>query len=174
MSTFKNKFCYIFLLIVLLAGCGYHLRGTSALYEKHKIKYLAIPVFANKTFEPHIERMVTDALIEEMKYSGDIIITSRNSADAELTGSIKSFSSSIVSTLRGDMAYEYRITFVISAVLTDLKSGKVIWRDDNIVAEQIFKAGSTPLLHEGSKREAVKNAAYAAAREIYHRVNEDF
>lgn len=144
------------------------------MFQKHNIKYLSIPVFANKTFEPHIERMLTDALTEEMKYSGNITITGKNSADAELSGTIKSFSSTIVSTLKGDIAYEYRVHIVISASLTDLKTGKVIWRDENIAAEQIYKAGSTPLLHEGGKREAVKYAVYAAAKEIYHRVNEDF
>src|SRR5271155_4910992 len=80
-----------FLLLLPLAGCGYHQAG-SATHIPANVRVLAVPIFATRAQAFHTETAFTQATIHELnirtKYR--IINTDSDSADATLHGTILS------------------------------------------------------------------------------------
>lgn len=75
------------LLVLLVAGCGYTL--------KHRVKEsfrnpkgLFVPVFSNTTDEIGAERVFTNALVRELQSRGEMVITHRQEGAYEFQGSV--------------------------------------------------------------------------------------
>jgi citrate lyase gamma subunit len=95
-----------------LTGCGYHFIGQES-GVLSGIRSIAVPYFVNKSFEPGLERYVTEALVDEFVKSKFVKVVDESAADAVLRGRIDEFSESVISYDRDDRALEYRTRVVL-------------------------------------------------------------
>ena len=115
--------------VFLLAGCGYHVRGRETNLPPG-IHSVAIPIFANRTDQTGIETDVTRALVEKFISTRRLSITTGNSADALLTGSVTSFIITPVAvTSSTQVSTEYRATLTLEFTFQGVKDGKVLFRE---------------------------------------------
>jgi outer membrane lipopolysaccharide assembly protein LptE/RlpB len=121
---------YLALLTAFLsAGCGYHARGRETNLPP-EILSLAIPIFANRTDQAGIETDVTRALAEKFISSKRLSVTTRDSADALLTGTVRYFVTTPVAvTSATQVSTEYRATLTVEFTFQAVADGKVIYRE---------------------------------------------
>ena len=184
----------ILILVTILAvssGCGYHFlgKGKGTLGE---VKTIAIPYFVNKTFEPGIDRIFTDALVNEFVESREFTLTSEDKADVVMKGVLKSFEDQPISFNRNDRALEYRATVTLEFSVEERATGKVLWRDRNITHNEEYRVDmknvpSTDITNnkeyqvqqdiavtEFNKDQAVKRLAGELAERIHDNLLEGF
>jgi outer membrane lipopolysaccharide assembly protein LptE/RlpB len=154
---------------LLLAGCGYQVRGreTNLAPEIHSI---AIPIFANRTDQTGIETDVTQALAAKFISTKQLAVTSRNSADVLLTGTVISFSTTPVAvTTSTQVSTEYRATVVVEFSFQTLRDGKVLFRE--MMNEwRNYPVVSDLNVTELNKREAIRRISALLAERVHERV----
>jgi len=123
------------LVLVLVSGCGYTLG--------HRLKPgfasgrgIFIPMFDNDTEETGVEKIFTDALVQEVASRSELKLVSPGEGGLELRGILVSVS--YVPTamtqpgflgLQGyrRLATEYGVEVAISLTLVDPDSGRIVW-----------------------------------------------
>lgn len=154
---------------LLLAGCGYQVRGreTNLAPEIHS---LAIPIFGNRTDQTGIETDVTQALAAKFISTKQLAVTSRNSADVLLTGTVISFSTTPVAvTTSTQVSTEYRATVVVEFTFQTLRDGKVLFRE--VMSEwRNYPVVSDLNVTELNKREAIRSISALLAERVHERV----
>ncbi|TNF48479.1 MAG: hypothetical protein EP304_05970, partial [Deltaproteobacteria bacterium] len=55
--------------VLVIAGCGYHVPGSSDTWVGGDARTLYVQLFDNQTVEPYLENYMTDALIAELSKS---------------------------------------------------------------------------------------------------------
>lgn len=85
LQTSKQKICIIIFSALLFCSCGYQLVKEKGIYGGD-IASLYVPVFKNKSYEPHASLYVTDSFTREIVLSGFKVNT--NNADGYIEGSI--------------------------------------------------------------------------------------
>lgn len=162
-----NRLIHLALLgVFLLAACGYHVRGRETNLPPG-IHSVAIPIFANRTDQTGIETDVTRALVEKFISTRRLSITTGNSADALLTGSVTSFIITPVAvTSSTQVSTEYRATLTLEFTFQGVKDGKVLfreamndWRNYPVVADLNVT--------EQNKRDAIRAISVLLAERIH-------
>ena len=162
-----NRLIHLALLgVFLLAACGYHVRGRETNLPPG-IHSVAIPIFANRTDQTGIETDVTRALVEKFISTRRLSITTGNSADALLTGSVTSFVTTPVAvTSSTQISTEYRATLTMEFSFQGVKDGKVLfreamndWRNYPVVADLNVT--------EQNKRDAIRAISVLLAERIH-------
>ena len=153
-------------------GCGYHLarRGTEI---PANVRTLAIPVFENRSYEPGVEDLVTDALIQEFHRHRWVRIVSSSEADAILTGVVRDFTTTPIAFSTKDYAAEYRAQARCS-IWVKGRDGHVLWSDENISVDEDYQANTDIFLSEGNKRRAIQLLAADLAEEVHDRIFNGF
>jgi len=141
----------------MLPGCvGYRLGSTLP----EGIEVVHIPTFINKTTEPLLEVVASQAVISEIQRDGTLGVGSREKSDVILNVSVidlrlqpLSYQKDQATTTR-----EYRLIITASLKLTNLSSGKVMTR--NVVK------GETDFIPVGDLSSAKRDALPAAAKDL--------
>ncbi|HEV2709071.1 MAG TPA: LPS assembly lipoprotein LptE [Edaphobacter sp.] len=129
------------LLLLPLAGCGYHTVG-SATHIPGNVSTLAVPIFATRTQAFHTEMAFTRATIRELntrtKYR--ILNTDSTDADATLHGTILS---QTVAPLTYDatsgQSSSYLVTITAKVLLT-ARDGRILYRNDAITFHEQYQS----------------------------------
>jgi len=82
----NRKICIIILSTLFLCSCGYQLIKDKGIYGGD-ITSLYVPVFKNKTYEPHASLYVTDSFTREIVSSGLFKVNTSNT-DGYIEGNI--------------------------------------------------------------------------------------
>ena len=91
---------------------------------------MAIPIFANRTDLTGIETDLTRALVDKFVSSQRLSVTTRDSADALLTGTVRYFVATPVAvTSTSQVSTEYRATLTVEFTFQAVKEGKVLYRE---------------------------------------------
>lgn len=180
-SLLKNLFSrfseisilFLALILTCSAGCGYHFlgKGKGTLGD---IRTIAIPYFINKTYEPAIDRIFTDALVNEFVESREFTLTTEDKADVVMRGVLKSFKEKTISHNRNDRVLEYRVTVTMEFSAEERTTGKVIWRDENITHNEEYRVNTDIAVTEFNKDEAIKRLAAELAERIHDNLLEGF
>jgi len=159
-------------LVACCAACGYHLprRGYNLPVSIHT---LAVPVFANKTFEAGIEDGLTDALILELSESGWVVIEDADQADAVIIGTIQNFKVSPISFSVSELAVEYRAVMTCKVEVEDA-DGHRLWYDPEVSERIEFEVTTDTFASEANKQEALKAMAANIAEQIHDRLFDGF
>lgn len=160
------------LFVVLLAGCGYHVPGTSttraATFDSWvggDARVLYIQLFENQTADPYLENYLTDALVAELSRSRLVELTENPAlADVRLVGEVKEFSSDAFAYGINDRITEYRAEMKVSVRLLRKDSNEVLWRESLLRSEDYPAAVNKNLQLEGER---------LAARLVSQRLAED-
>ncbi len=156
-----------------LAGCGYHFIGqeSGALSGIHTI---AVPYFVNKSFEPGLERYVTEALVDEFVKSKFVRVVDESEADAVLRGRIDEFSESVISYDRDDRALEYRTRVSLDITLERKDTAEVLWRNKGLYHFEEYTVSSDLATTEANKKIALQMTAAELAERIHDSIIEGF
>lgn len=154
---------WVFLLLLPLvlsfAGCGYHLVRQEGI-RGGDVKVVDIPMFKNKSFEPHTPAIFTEAFTRELVSSGFFQVNKPN-PDSTLQGVI----SRIVilpSSLSGTgIVVEKTATVDVNLTLTR-STGQVL-RHWTLTEAEAFRADDVNL-QDFSKREALRRIANRMSR----------
>jgi len=161
------------LLLFGLAGCGYHFIGQES-GVLAGIDSIAIPYFANKSFEPGLERYMTEALVDEFVKSKFISVVDEARADAVIRGRIEEFSESVISYDRDDRALEYRTRVALDITLERKDTAEILWRNKGLYHFEEYSVAAEIAETEANKKIALKMTAAELAERIHDSIIEGF
>jgi outer membrane lipopolysaccharide assembly protein LptE/RlpB len=129
------------LLLVTLAGCGYHQAG-SATHIPANVRTLSVPIFKTNATAYHTEAVFTQAIIRELntrtKYQ--ILNTDSPDADATLHGTILTQTvAPLTYDANSGQSSSYLVT-ITARVLLLAHDGHVLYRNDNIVYHEQYQS----------------------------------
>lgn len=127
------------MLATILAGCGYHVVGTTSALPKN-IHTIAIPAFANKTPRYRLEQKLTEAVVHEfMARTTYRVVSDPSAGDAVLHGEVTSIESAVeVYDTNTGRATAMLITVRMKVSLVDQQTKKDLYKNDNFVFRQPY------------------------------------
>jgi outer membrane lipopolysaccharide assembly protein LptE/RlpB len=112
----------LFAAIPAIAGCGYHLAGTTSSLPPN-VKTISIPVFGNASSEPLIQNDLTQAIRQAYISDGRLKVVDSNE-DLILKGNIIRYELRPVAFTSRDVASEYWIILIVDIEVIDRKTKK--------------------------------------------------
>lgn len=129
------------LLLLPLAGCGYHTAG-SATHIPGNVSTLAVPIFATRAQAFHTEMAFTQATIRELntRTRYRILNTDSSDADATLRGTIltQSVAPLTYDATSGESS-SYLVTITAKVLLT-AHDGHVLYRNDAVTFHEQYQS----------------------------------
>ncbi len=156
-----------------LGGCGYGFRGTVS-YLPPEIKTVAIPFLTNRTGEPNLDVLLTQALIREFNRSKLLKLTRAGRADVVLKGTIQGLSEGAVAYEDIRTALQRRVTISVSGELTATADNKVFWKNRAISEGQDYDVASDPGTTESNREAAITTLVRNLAEKIHDSIFENF
>jgi outer membrane lipopolysaccharide assembly protein LptE/RlpB len=150
------------LLVAAGAGCGYSFRGTLPEY----IQTVAVPVFANKTGEPRIESLLTNAVVEAFSTNGRLRVVRREDADAVLEGEVIGYNVQSISYDSQANVRQYRLTVTMNLKLLDMKKSGVLFEEHNLREKADFQVMNAVSQTISVEETALRTAATEVGRAI--------
>jgi len=124
----KRSALLMSLLLLLLAGCGYHTPNAGDAWIGQQGRTLYVELFANRTVEPYLDSIVTEEIAIQLSRSRLAELTEeRKGADLLLGGVVTNFDSNAVAYDAKDDISEYRASMTVKARLVRRGDGKVLW-----------------------------------------------
>lgn len=148
--------------IVLLAGCGYSLRGG---LPGH-IQTVAVPIFVNKTQEPAVEDLLTRAVVDAFVTSGRLKVVRREEADSILEGEIVGYRVDSLSFDPRANVREYRLTVTLNLQFRDVKQNAMLWRQEGFQEKADFRVPGQVSATLSREESALRAAAADIGRAI--------
>jgi hypothetical protein len=168
LSKAAIKIVVLLLILAVLPACGYTISkagsGTSA--PAHGAYRVCIPTFVNDTFEPLVERDLTAALKDEIAFDGRWVLTDREDADLLVTGHVTRFELQPLSYDSRERILEYRVRIRTEVKLTEIKTGKVLWKDPGMEAISDYHVIEDITKSKINKGEAIRKASKEFAEEF--------
>lgn len=118
-------------LVVALAGCGYHLVGTSS-YLPREIEALYVKTFENKSGWADMDQRLGESLAREwVRRRRFRLVETQEEAQIVLEGVVSSIRSLPVSVDSEGRATEYQLSLTVSARLVDMTGDEpeTLWED---------------------------------------------
>lgn len=147
------------ILILMVSGCGYELVREKGI-KSGEIVTLAVPLFHNVTYEPHIAGYFTDSFSKELLASGLFRINPEG-ADGTLQGTIRNIRIA-PSALRGTGLVSQKDVFVDVEIVLIAKNGNPVGRW-TFANSQTYTWRSVSE-EEYNKREAIRKMSAEIAR----------
>ncbi len=153
-----------FLLVIVLAGCGYQLAGQAGTIPGN-LQRISVPMFSNSTIVPGLEQLVTAAVRTQFQRDGRVRLGTDASSATQLRGEVRRYELSLLASDRSDFALEYRVEVEVHVVVEDLRQHQTVL--DQTLAINIDYVVSPQLVPTDIARE---RALQAVAREAGERV----
>ena len=147
---------------LLLAGCGYSLRGS---LPGH-IRTVAVPVFTNKTQQPAVENFLTRAVVDAFVTSGRLKVVRPDDADSILEGEIVGYQLNSLSYDAGANVREYRLTVTLNLQFRDVGQNVMLWRQEGVQEKADFRVPGQVAATITSEESALRQAAVEIGRAI--------
>jgi hypothetical protein len=156
------------LLLLLLMGCGYHPIGAEPIGPTTPI--LAVPAFTNRSTEVGLEAILANALLNAFAQTRAVKVTPYEAgADLVLEGKVQSVDNISVAFQSVTQSTVRRVTVQVQLTLKKQSSGKVLWKDTQIIQED-YVVDPNYLAGEATKAEGLRRAAVNMARRVLDKV----
>lgn len=156
-----------------LAGCGYALVGRGNALPPD-IKNVYIKPIENRTGHQRVDQAVTLAIGDEMvKRHRFTLTTSRQGADAELSGAVVGFGATPVTFDSSGRATSYELSLTASIVFKRTDDDTIIWQNNNYNFRQTFPLTATNAFVD-LEYSAIDQAAKAFAQTLVSDLLEGF
>ncbi len=162
----------LLLIIFCLSGCGYHAVNWDTSPYSGAGKTINIPIFANKTYKPNVEGVMTDAVVDQFARSKGLEVQS-SQADLTLCGEVLSYGYGAVAYSRSDVITEYSASMTVSATLRNSRTLKVLWKD-TVSWSQTFPANSNIALQQNAEDAAIQEICRKIAQKLYVSIYNNF
>lgn len=153
----------ILLLLLSLAGCGYHNGIRSDAPSPDQI--IAIPVFENATFEPLLEKRVSESFKEIFLRQGWQVLGHSDQAPLTLSGRVTRFDRTPLSLNRIGQAQEYRITIGLEYTLLPKEADRSKQKD-HAEASAEYLASPDPISDRAAQDRAIREAGQHLAEQV--------
>jgi outer membrane lipopolysaccharide assembly protein LptE/RlpB len=169
---FKKIFLY--LSVVLLVSCGYHLAGTGSSLPEH-IKTIGLPIFVNNTQGYQVEQKITSniqtVLLQRGKYK---VVPDAQGVDAVLKGTINSVSLYPATFSSEGRASEYNVVITARVTFTDLTNKKVLFQNPSFIFRGQYQIDQEEVLFFDRQSEAIDQIAKDFAESVVSAILEGF
>jgi hypothetical protein len=168
----RRAICLTLIFYLATAGCGYHFAGTGG-QPPGDIESIAVDVLQNNTAEIGLERVFTNAIINEFIRWKRLPIKPRKEADGVLGGSIAEIKIREVSHVDSDKTLTSRVTITLKLTLKRVETDEVLWKKSFSYYEEYIETGNaldTALL----RRQATNEIAEYLAEKIHIDMFEEF
>ena len=162
-------------LVLVGAGCGYHVAGHADLMPK-TIKTIAIPAFGNQTVHQKLSQLISEDLTREFNSRTRYrIVAEPDKADATLQGSVIQFLSgpNIVDQTSG-RATGAQIIVILQLSLTDRQTGKVIFNRPRYEFRERYEISLDPQAYFDESGTAIMRLSRDVARSVITAILVDF
>ena len=167
----RNSIWLILILCISLSACGYKFAGSGSF--PGGIKSVCVPVLKNRTSEAGIENTITNDLIYELNRHDITVLSSKDKADAFLSGTVWSVIIETIAYRDPTRASERRVTVTVNLKLTS-HSGKVVWSRMGLSDNEAYDVMPGKLETEDNKREAISVLSKRLVETIYSSITADF
>lgn len=161
---------WLLLLLLLLAGCGYSLRGN---IPDH-IKTVAVPVFVNRTEQPAVENFITGGAINAFVTSGRLRVVRPEEADSILEGEVVGYRVDGIAFDPQANVQEYRLWVTVNVQLRDLRANRLLWRQEGLQEKADFSVPAQVALTISQEESALRQVAVTLGRAIVNLALEGF
>lgn len=163
------------LVAISLAGCGYHVAGTSPSLPEDW-KSIAIPAFKNDTTSYRIEQRFTAAVIrqfiERTKYH---VTQDPQNADAVLHGEVVSIETSpVIFNAATGQVTTVIVTIHSKVSLVENKSEKVVYHNDDVVFRDEYQISTDVQSFFQEEGPAIERMSRDFAAQLVSNVTENF
>jgi len=165
--------------LVCLASCGYHFSGEGQ-GPKPGLRYIAIPVFVNKTTEPNAGAMFADALRQEFLKKGNMKVVPVEEAEAVFIGSVANIVSHpvahhAVDQVSNRITLENRLVVTVDIRCEEKASHKILWRNAAFQYHKIYQVNTNALQSDPIVGYENREAALGVlAQEMASRIHDNF
>ena len=151
------------LCLTALSGCSSYKLGSSLPAD---IRVVYVPTFINKTSEPLLEAVTTDATISEIQRDGTLSLGSEKKSDVILNVVLTDLKLYPLRYKRSNntTADEYRLAITAEMQLTKRSTGKVMMR--------YVVVGERDFIPSGDLSTGKRDALPMAAKDLAHRIVE--
>jgi TolB-like protein len=159
---------------LFLAGCGYHVAGSTNLLPT-EIHSIAVIPFRNVSIQNKLTDYLTQSLSREMITRTHYkIVADPKQADAVLSGAVGNmFSNAIVTDPVTGRSNGAQVVVNIQIKLTD-KSGKVIFERPNVEFRERYEISVNPQQYFDESQAALQRLSKDVARTIVSSILENF
>jgi len=165
----RNNLLIIFLILCFSSACGYRFAGGELFLPE--IKRIHVAVFENRTAEIGLETLFADDLINEFTKRSSLVLTDKNSADAVLSGEIRSLEIKSLSRKRTLMSLERQARLSVNMKLTD-SNGKILWSETDMSDSEAYPVLSDTMATEHNRGNALSVISKRMAETVYNRLTE--
>ncbi|MBI3353894.1 MAG: LptE family protein [Nitrospirae bacterium] len=175
MNKRSDKILIVFwaILFLIISSCGYRFAGRANELPPH-LKSVAVPMFANATYEPLLETVITNKVIQEFIADGRLRVVDTGKADAVLKGRISAFELAPLSFDRSNNVMEYRVVIHCEVVFEDVKNNKIIWKEPALSQSADYKVSGDISATRAAKERAIDEASKRLASDLVARLFEGF
>jgi hypothetical protein len=163
---------FLALLVFATAGCGYQF-GTTVRSGAARGLRLAVPVFNNDTFEPVLDKRVTEFVRRQfLQADGITLVNDAGGAPTVLKGRISGYGLETLSFRQGAVN-EQRVTVSVDVRYEDTFAGKGLWQESFSASAEFFQTTDLAVNRARQDR-ATEEACQALAEHIVSRVLEGY
>lgn len=160
----------LFLVTVLLSGCGYHHPASQVPTESGTFT-LHAGTWENRTNEIALEGLLLQKTTDWLQQSRSIHLERDPTRAAYLlTGTIEAVNNPATAFNSSDRATTINAWVRVSYRLINRASGKTVWEVRDTIRERTYSAGDNAVRHRSNKEEAMAGIAGELAEQIYLRV----
>lgn len=163
----------LLILLVLPVSCGYHFSGEGP-GPRPGLRYIAIPVFENRTSEPDLGGIFAGALRREFITRGALEVVSLEQAEAVFRGRITNISTSAVAHREAEDTIQTRLYVTLEIRCVDTRDGKVLWQDPQFTYYQVMLQNVNPTVSFDTRRETLEFLAQEMSVRIHDRFLSNF
>jgi hypothetical protein len=170
----RARFLTLLLALLLFpTACGYHFSGEGP-GPRPGLRYIAIPVFENRTSEPDLGSIFAGALRREFITKGALQVVPLDQAEAVFRGRITSISTAAVAHREAEDTIQTRLYVTLEIRCVDTRDGKVLWQDPQFTYYQVMIQSSEPNVNFDNRRDTLDYLAREMSIRIHDRFLSNF
>lgn len=157
---------------LLAVACGYRFQGEAKLPGGAQTVF--VDMFENRTNEPNLETVVTNAVIFEFtKRSRTAIVSDAAQADLIMRGVIRSVEVRSVASRNKDAAGERNVALTLDVRLME-PAGKMVWSASGLSDGDAYVVTNDKILNDEKQQATLGIVATRIAEKIYNRFTDNF
>lgn len=168
-----KKIAFVLALSLAVAGCGYDFGTSLKPSQGGSLRgiHLAVPVFFNDTFEPVLDKRVTEFIRKQfLQADGLTLANDVGAAPLVLKGIVRSYGIQTMSFRQGSVN-EQRVSLSVEVTFEDKSARKRFWSQTYTTSAEFFQ--SSDLATNRSRQDrATEEACQAMAEHIVSHVIE--
>jgi hypothetical protein len=168
-----KKWACVLALSLAAAGCGYDFGTSLKPAQSGSLRgvHLAVPVFFNNTFEPVLDKRVTEFIRRQfLQVDGLTLANDVGAAPLVLKGVVRSYGIQTMSFRQGSVN-EQRVSLSVEVTFEDRSAHKMLWSQTYATSAEFFQTSDLATNRSRQDR-ATEEACQAMAGHIVSRVIE--